>query len=220
VAGQLVKNGSVHRPYIGVSVVEIDADAARRLKAKPGAGVVVSDVVAGSPGAKANIGVNDIITKVHGTEVRSPREMQRAILALPIGEEVDVVVLREGKLFLSKVAVEHQVETTSLKPPAAAARVDYASLGIRVTDLPADANKRSGLPKEVKGVLIAEVTANSAAARAGLARGQVILQVNKTPVATAEAFRKEIELSNQERGAVLHVLKANGDVDFVILRTR
>ena len=222
VADQLVKNGVVRRPYIGVSVVDLADTTAKKLKASAGAGVVVSEVVTKSPGEKANIGVNDIITRVNGSAVRTAREMQRAILALPIGQAVDVVVMRDGKLFLTKVEVEEQ--STSLKPAAAPAPspVNYGSLGLTVTDLSAEAAKRAGIPKEVKGVVIAEVTANSLAARSGLARGQVILQVNRTPVASAEAFRKVIEQSGGEgeKGAVLHVLKPNGDVDYVILRTR
>ena len=222
VADQLVKNGVVRRPYIGVSVVDLDGATAKKLRASAGAGVVVSDVVVKSPGEKANIGVNDIITRVNGSAVRTAREMQRAILALPIGQAVDVVVMRQGKLFLTKVAVEEQSEVTSLKPAAApaAAPVNYGSLGLRVTDLSAEAATRAGMPKEVKGVVVVEVTANSLAAQSGLARGQVILQVNRTPVASAEAFRKAVEQTGGEKGAVLHVLKPNGDVDYVILRTR
>ena len=63
IAEQLVKNGVVRRPYVGVSVVDLDEAAAKQLKAKPGAGAVVSEVVARSPGQKANIGVYDIITR-------------------------------------------------------------------------------------------------------------------------------------------------------------
>jgi serine protease Do len=164
VAGQLIKSGIVRRPYIGVSVVDLDDAAAKKLKAKSGSGVVVSEVAAKSPGEKANIGVNDIITKVNGTAVRSAREMQRAILALPPGEEADLIVVRNGTLFRTKVAVEEQAE--EIKPAAAQvpATLDYSSLGLRVTELSADAAKRAGLPSEVRGVVVAEVTANSPAA--------------------------------------------------------
>ena len=220
IAAQLTKNGVVRRPYVGVSVVDLDGAAAKRLKAKAGAGAVVSEVVARSPGQKANIGVNDIITRVNGSAVRTARDMQRAILALPVGESVDFVVMRDGKLFLTKVDVEEHAE--EVKPAAAVvpAAVNYGALGIRVSDLSADAAKRMGLPKEAKGVVVAEVKANSPAAQSGLASGQVILQVNKVPVASAEEFRRAVEQSASEKGAVLHVLRPNGDVDFVILKTR
>jgi serine protease Do len=219
VAGQLIRNGTVRRPYIGVSVVDLDDGAAKKLKTKPGDGVVVSEVVAKSPGGKANIGVNDIIIKVNGAAVRSARELQRAVLALPVGQEADFIVVRDGKVFRTKVAVEEQAE--EIKPAAAKVPtlVDYGSLGLSVTELAADSARRAGLPKEVKGVVVAKVTANSPAARSGLAPGQVILQVNKVLVASPAEFRRAVEQSGAEKGAVLHVLKPNGDVDFVILRT-
>ena len=79
---------------------------------------------------------------------------------------------------------------------------------------------RAGLPKGVKGVVIADVTKNGLAEQSGLARGLVVLQVDKVPVATADAFRKAVGQANRERGAVLHVLRPNGDVDFVILKVK
>ncbi len=108
VAEQLVKVGVVRRPYIGVGVKELDEAAAAKAKVKPNAGVLVSEVLAGSPGAKANIGVGDVITSVNGQVVATAREMQKATLALPIGETVELHVMRNGQLFLTKVAVEEQ----------------------------------------------------------------------------------------------------------------
>jgi serine protease Do len=210
----------VRRPYIGVSVVDLDDGAAKKLKSKPGEGVVVSDVAAKSPGERANIGVNDVITRVNGAAVRSARELQRAILALPAGHEAELIVVRNGKVFRTKVAVEEQAEEIKPAEARVPATLDYGSLGLSVTELAADSAKRAGLPREIKGVIVAKVTPNSPAARSGLAPGQVILQVNKVLVASAEEFRRAVEQSGAEKGAVLHVLKQNGDVDFVILRAR
>ena len=95
-----------------------------------------------------------------GKRRRGPtaREMQRAILALPIGQEVDLIVVRNGNLFRTKVAVEEQAEAAQARRlrKSAATDVDYGSLGLTVTDLTADAAKRAGLPKEAKGVVVAE----------------------------------------------------------------
>jgi serine protease Do len=144
--------------------------------------------------------------------------MQKATLALPIGQPVDVVVMRKGQLFLSKIAVEEQPDVLGPDPTATPAQtpVNYDALGLAVTDL-TDAN-RAGLPKEVKGVVVATVTKNSLAEQSGLARGQVVLQVDRTPVTSAAAFRKAVEQSSRDRGAVLHVLRLSGEVDFVILK--
>ena len=88
------------------------------------------------------------------------------------------------------------------------------------TDLTPEMAARSGMPKDAKGVVVSGVAPNGLAAQSGLSRGMVVVQVNKTPVATAAAFRQAVEQSNRDRGAVLHVLRPNGDVDFVILKTQ
>src|SRR5581483_1207435 len=221
VSEQLVKNGTVRRPYIGVLVKEIDEATAAKLKIKPDVGVVVTKVFDRSPGAKANFGAGDIITSVNGQAVTNSREMQKATLALPVGQVVDVIVLRNGQQFLTRVAAEDQPDGFGQAPAVAPRQpVNYDGLGIAVTDLTPEVAARSRVPKDVKGVVVSGVAPNGLADQSGLARGMVVIQVNKTPVATADAFRQAVEASNPERGAVLHVLRPNGDVDFFILKTR
>jgi len=222
VTEQLVKNGFVRRPYIGVSVVELDEATAAQLKAKVGAGVVVSTVSKPSPGSKANLGVGDLITTVNGQPVTTVREMQKAILGLPIGQVADIVVLRKGQLFLTKVTAEEQPDNLGLAPGPGAGTVvpgiNFDALGLTVTDLTQDAAAKLGLPKTAQGVVVSGVTGTGLAAQSGVARGMLILQVDKTPVASADAFRRAVEQANREKGAVLHVLRPGGDIDFVILR--
>jgi serine protease Do len=221
VTEQLAKHGAVRRPYIGVSVKELDEATAAKQKVKPNAGVLVTAVSAGSPGAKANIGVGDVITQVNGVAVTTAREMQQATLALPIGQEIEMQVIRNGQLFQTRVAVETQPEVPGPGAPAAGPpAVNFEAIGIAVTDLTADAANQLGLPKTLKAVVIAGVSKNSPAEQSGLARGMVVLQVDKTPVATANAFRQAVERTSREKGAVLHILRPNGDVDFVIMKVQ
>ena len=220
VVEQLVKHGSVKRPYIGVAVAELDAASAAKLKVKPNAGVVVSEVTPKSPGEKANIDVNDVIATVNGVAVTTAREMQKATLALTIGQQVELTVMRNGQLFLTKVAVEEQQDSIGPDPAINQPRkpVKYESLGVTVTDLTDEAMKRAGLPKGATGVVVASVAKNGIAEKSGLTRGVVVLQVDKVAIASAAAFRKALEQADGEKGAVLHVLRPNGDVDYVILR--
>jgi serine protease Do len=220
VSEQLVKFGAVRRPYLGVLVDNLDEAAAAKQKLKPNSGVLVTKVFAKSPGEKANIGVGDIITAMNGQPVTTPNEMQNATLALPIGQPTEVLVTRKGLQFLTKINVEEQPDTLGAPPilntPQQA--MNFEALGIAVTDLTADVAKRMGIPKNVKGVIVAGVTNNGFAQQSGVARGMVILQVDKSPVVSAEDFRKAVVLASREKGAVLHVLRQNGDVDFVILK--
>jgi serine protease Do len=176
-----------------------------------------------SPGQKANLGVGDVITSVNGQAVLNSGEMQKATLALPVGQVVDVLVTRNGQQYLTRVAVEDQPDDFGQAPaPGGAARqpVDFDGLGLAVTELTPEVAARNGVPKDVKGVVVSGVAPNGLAARSGLSRGMLVIQVNKTPVATADGFRQAVEQSDRERGAVLHVLRPDGAVDFVILRTQ
>jgi serine protease Do len=203
-----------------VLVRELDEPTAAKNKLKPKGGVEVTQVVAKSPAEKANLGVGDVITSVNGVAVSTPREIQKATLTLPVGKEADLLVVRNGALFLTKVTAEEQPDAAPPPDAVAAPRdpIDYDLLGIGVTDLTPDIAARSGLPKEARGVVVAGVTRNGLAEQSGLGRGMVIVRVDRTPVTTADEFRGAVERADREKGAVLHVLRPNGDVDFVILR--
>jgi serine protease Do len=220
VTEQLVKNGFVRRPYIGVSVVEMDDATAARQKVK--AGVMVSDVSKPSPGSKANLGVGDVITSVNNQPITTVRELQKAVLGLPIGQAVDLLVVRKGQLFLTKIAAEEQPDNmgVAVAPGAAPAgpTISFEGLGLTVTDLTPDMAAKLGLPKIAQGVVVNSVTAGGLAAQSGLARGMIVLQVDKTPVPTAEVFRRAVEQASKEKGAVLHVLQPTGAIDYVVLK--
>jgi serine protease Do len=220
VTEQLVKNGFVRRPFIGVSVVDLDDASAAKLKVKPGSGVLVSEISKPSPGSKANLGVGDVITSVNGHPITGIREMQKAVLGLPIGQPVDILVIRKGQLFLTKITAEEQANDAAIAPGAGAAvpTINYDALGLTVVDLTQEMATKMGLPKTAQGVVVSNVTGTGLAAQSGLSRGMLILQVDKTPVATAEGFRRAVEQAGREKGAVMHVLKPSGDIDYVILR--
>ena len=124
VAEQLVKNGVVRRPYLGVRVSDLDdATAAKKLKVKPNAGVVVTEVFAKSPGEKANIGVGDVITTVNGVAVaHGPRDAEGDARAADRPGGRLSGDRATGKLFLTKVTVEEQPDAPSPSAAQAAAR--------------------------------------------------------------------------------------------------
>jgi serine protease Do len=218
VSAVLIKAGAVRRPSLGVAVAELDDATAARNKLKPGGGVVVTRVVPGGPGARANLGVGDVITGLAGKPVTDVREMQRVTLGLAAGQEVEVLVTRSGQLFRTKAVAEERADDPDPAPNPAPAGIDFDATGLTVADLTADLAGRMGVPKAAKGVVVTAVRAGGLAERSGVARGAVVLQVDRTPVATGADFRRAVEAAGREKGAVLHVLRPSGDVDFVILR--
>ncbi len=219
IAAQLIKNGGVRRPYLGVLVRDLDDATATKNKLKPGGGVIVTEVTDKSPAAKANLGVGDVITTLNRQAVTTTREMQKAVLGLPIVQQVEVVVVRNGQPFMTRVMAEDQLDVPAATPgPPLQAAINFEAVGLTVTEITADSAAKLKLPKDVKGVVIATVAQNSLAAQSGVGRGMVILQVDRFPVATPDEFRAAVERAGREKGAVLHVLRPNGEVDFLILK--
>ncbi|MCE9566609.1 MAG: trypsin-like peptidase domain-containing protein [Planctomycetes bacterium] len=219
IAAQLIKNGAVRRASLGIAVRDLDDTTATKQKLKLNGGVIVSEVTAKSPGEKANIGVGDVITTVNGQAITTTRELLRAVAALPAGQQVEVVVVRNGQAFATRAAAEVQDETAGPMPgPPLQPAMDFDAVGMTVTELTPDGAAKLAVPKNVKGVVVATVVQNGLAGQSGVGRGMVILQVDKAPVATPEEFRAAVERASREKGAVLHVLRPNGEVDFLVLK--
>jgi len=79
VASQLANGGSVRRAYLGIGIQPITAALADRFHVKPREGVVVTEVFANTPAAKAGLKSGDVITQYAGVPVKSPQELQAAV---------------------------------------------------------------------------------------------------------------------------------------------
>jgi serine protease Do len=231
---ELLKNGGAKRSLFGITVRELDEASAKKAGYKGTTGAVVTKVVENSPAAKAGIQPGDVITKVNDFAIRDPQDLVKTISALPVGEVADVLLWRDAKFYRGKVKVEE--ERQALKPnpgadpkpvpvpiPAAPAQpggVTSEAVGLAMTDFTAEMAKQRMLPNDTKGAMISGVARNSLAEKAGLARGLVVLKVDKTPVTSALTFEQALRAADVEKGAMLHVLKPNGDVDFMLLRLK
>ncbi len=114
---QLLAGGSIKRPYVGVYMQELDEKLARSLGLSKGAaGVVVAQVASGSPANQAGLQQGDVIERVDGQPVKSSKEVQGLVRGHKVGETVNMLVLRNGKLVAAQIKVgdypaEGQIET-------------------------------------------------------------------------------------------------------------
>jgi serine protease Do len=220
---QLKQFGRVARGYIGVALKDVDPDLQRSLNLGTARGALVQDVTEGSPGARAGLRAYDLITAVDGRSVGSNDELIRRISAMSPGSPVRLDLVRDGRAvaLTFKLAERPGRPTDSRKrapaqPSSNPAPADRP-LGLLVRDLEREDLARLALPRAVQGVLISRVDPISAAYDADLERGQVILEVNRRPVASVGEFRRLV--SGAHAGDVLTLYLYLPDSEQRALRT-
>ncbi|HBK91839.1 MAG TPA: hypothetical protein DDZ68_09220, partial [Parvularcula sp.] len=92
----LMKNGSVTRGWLGVSIQPVDEDIKAALKLKEAKGALVAEVMPGTPAEKAGLADGDLIQKLNGRDLADPRDLTRSISALAPGDKARLTVLRNG----------------------------------------------------------------------------------------------------------------------------
>ncbi|MDP1585324.1 MAG: trypsin-like peptidase domain-containing protein [Bradyrhizobium sp.] len=99
---QLVRNGEVRRGRIGISIRDLDAEAAAREGYQ---GAVIAEIARDSPAQKAGLLKGDIVKAVDGTPVRSAAQLRNLIGLVPLGGRVALRVERGGVLQSASVEV-------------------------------------------------------------------------------------------------------------------
>ena len=192
VAEQLVEHGEVRRGQLGVLIQDVSPDAAEVLGLESAKGVIVGEVVEGSAAQAAGIEQGDVIVGLDDEDVIDGRDLRARIGLATVGDEVELVVMRNGKAKTIEATIGG-VERATV--PRAASTPSLA--GVRLRDL----SSEHELHGWVEGVEVTEVEPDSRAWRAGFRAGDVILGVNRQPVASV--LELDAVAKDQARLAVL-----------------
>jgi serine protease Do len=225
ITAQLLKDGAVHRGYLGVSIKDLDPEVAARLGLDKQTGVLVAKVWEGSPAAKAGLKDGDIITALAGKPVKNGRELQSAVTALPLNQAVSLSVLRDGEPKELKVTITEQpaefgmaVEPKHPQSNAEKQSDELDQLGVEVAELTPELAKQFGYKEGTQGVVITQVQPDSPAADAGLRRGLLLVKVDKKRVKDIAAVREALAKASAEKGVLLQVRSPEGGTDIVLVR--
>ncbi|HEY4908687.1 MAG TPA: PDZ domain-containing protein, partial [Methylomirabilota bacterium] len=152
-------------------------------------GVLVSSVSEGSPAERAGIKVGDIITEYDGRKVERASDLPRAVAGTPVGRDVKLAVVRDGK----PVTLTAKVEALDAKEAAQADSGEKAkpALGLAVQPLTPALAQQLGV-RVTQGLVVQNVMEGSPAADAGFERGDVIVEVNKKPVKSVAELRETV----------------------------
>jgi len=194
--------------YLGVMLQDLSSSMAKALQLDETTGVLVNEVVADGPAAKAGLQEGDVIVSFAGKSVKDSGELTAAVRGTAPGTKVDVVVLRDGKRQTVSVELGERENMFSWAGKKGqffaqgdddvdvmikrlhegddlfhvyAFGADQGYLGVHIDDLSPQLGEHFGV-KEGNGVLVTEVVEDSPAAAAGLKAGDVIVRVGADEV--------------------------------------
>jgi serine protease Do len=212
VVAQLKDKGYVARGWLGVQIQPVTAGIADSLGMKKAEGALVDEPQADSPAAKAGIKSGDVITAVNGTTVKDAHELARTIGMMPPNTSVKLDVIRHGgvsalTITLAEMPNQKQANTESENPKPTSG-VPYLGLMLEPANQVADSGG--------KGVVIAGIDPNGAAAEQGLQTGNVILDVGGKSVGNVGDVRNALtDAKNEGKRDVLLKVKAGNETKFV-----
>jgi len=211
VYNQLVKSGKVTRGAIGILMQSVDAKVLRSLGAADGKGVVVSKITSpDGPAAKAGLKQGDIIREIDGRKINDSYELSSVVAELSPGKTVNLKYLRDSKEHSTSLVIADRgkliPEESAESTPEGEEETGRVKLGISVQSLTQQQAREFELRVD-EGVIITNVQPGSVAEDAGLIRGDVILEVNRTPVRNPQELRD-----------ITTKLKSGTDVVFLVKR--
>ena len=201
---QLEEKGKVTRGWLGVSIQPVTPELARSFGVEGENGALVAEVLKESPAEKAGLKSGDIILQYDGKIIHEMNALPRLVAATPVGKKVLLVILRNGKQEKVEVEIERLKDSEEGSP--AADTTDR--LGMTVNDLTAELAGRMGL-KETKGVVVVAVQPGGPAEEAGIARGDIVREINGAKIASGDDYAKAV--NSHKKGEVMRLLLRRGE---------
>jgi serine protease Do len=205
----IVADGKVKRGWLGFAIQDLTPQLKDALGLAEGTGVLISDVTADGPAAKAGIKRGDVIVSLDGQKMDSSARFRNAIALAGPDKEVAVEVLRDGtkKTFRVKLGakpVGGEVAKLGQAPGALS--------GLTLSEPTSALRRQYDLPGELGGVIVTEVEPGSAAARAGFRPGDLVIEINRRRVASVRDFADAYQASREtvavlvyRRGSTLYL---------------
>jgi serine protease Do len=221
ILGQLRATGKVTRGWLGVSIQPLTQELAKSFGLTGTQGALVASVSEDSPAARAGLKEGDVIVSFDGKPVEGPRVLPSIVANTPIGRGVPVGIVRDGSRQTVTVTVGNLSDSREARATPSAPgekRESRASekLGLALQELTPELAKQLGVQGSDKGVVVTEVKPDSPAAQAGLAPGDVIREVNRTPVQGLPDVDKGLARS-QSGGQVLLRVERDGSQRYVVV---
>ena len=191
VVQDLLTKGKVVRGWLGISIQNVTPVIAKQFGLKKNSGVLVSDVLPGSPAEVSHLKRGDVITALNGTSIEDANDLRMHVARIPPGKTATLTLVREGKLRSIDVRVGELPKKLAMNQrphEGSAGNFKNVLRGLRVLDINGDIRQQLSIPENVHGVIVQAVQPGSAVEAAGLRRGDLIVEVDRKPVRSVREF--------------------------------
>ncbi len=223
----LLKQGRIVRGYLGI----LSRGLQTGQNGTENEGVIVDEVVPGSPAAQAQLQKGDIIRKFDGHDVKNFPALRSLVAQAELNKKVELEVLRDGKSLKATTEIKEQpinYPTTGVLPrqgqpepqpaePGQQNEQGAALASIHVSDLTPEMARQLDLPNNVRGVVVTNIDPDSGAAE--LQKGDVIEEINQQPITSVEDYNKMLDSLDPSQPHVLSVCRHRMR-SFLVLRPR
>ena len=224
----LLKQGRIIRGYLGIQT--------RALQPGQGSadseGVVVDQVIPGSPAAQAQLQPGDVIRKFNDREVKNINALRSMVAQTELNKNVDLEIMRDGKPLKVTTQIKEQpvdYQSAAVLPrqgqpqpqapqqPNGAESTSTPLASIHVSELTPEVARQLDLPNNVQGVVVIGVDPDSGVAE--LQKGDVIEEINQQPVTSVADYNKIAGSLDTSQPQVLSVCRHRMR-SFLVLRPR
>ena len=217
--------------WLGVTIAEVTAEKAKELKLPAERGVMVSEVDAEGPAAKAGLKANDVITEFNGQRIEGTAQFRRFVHETPPSRTVQLTVWRDGRAqsisvplgnlhqqmgrhVRKHVSKEFDFHFAMPEMPEMGGNVFVMrgpTLGIDAEDLNGQLGSYFGAP-DGEGVLVREVKSGTPAEKAGLKAGDVITKVDGERVRSVSELRQKVREKREKKSVSIGVLRKGAEM--------
>jgi len=228
---QLLEFGETRRGWLGVRIQEVSDDMAESLGLAEPRGALIAGVTEDGPAEEGGLNAGDVVIRFDGREIEEMRELPRIVAETEIGKRVAVVVLRDGEevelaVDLGQLEDEEEAEEEAAETdePAVAGEAEgedtVTVLGMVLAPLTDERRETFEVADDVSGVVVVEVLENSRAEEKRVSAGDVILEVDQSPVTDPQEVADEVASLKEDgrRTALLTLSNADGQLRFTTLR--
>ena len=192
----LKTEGKIRRGWLGLMIQRVTPSLAKSFGLKENKGALVAEVVEEGPADKAGVKSGDVIIRFKGKEIREFSDLSRYAGLTRPGTKVELELIRDGKTMEITVKLGEFDESGMGR----LAEKEETELGMTVQDITPELARGFDLEK-TEGVLVTNVNPGTPADKAGIQRGDIILEVNRKEIRNTKDFRKALKATTE--GTVL-----------------